>query len=72
MSTQVPPVPEPKDRIWIRLYREDDAASVGRHGSRHQLLHAVAAHNDIVDITTHEADLEEIFLAYYRDEEVSA
>jgi len=38
-------------------------------GAIGELLHAVAAHNDIVDITTHEADLEEIFLAYYRDEE---
>jgi ABC-2 type transport system ATP-binding protein len=36
------------------------------------LLHAVAQHNDIVDITTHEADLEEIFLTYYRDEESEA
>ncbi|MCB2224358.1 MAG: ABC transporter ATP-binding protein [Actinobacteria bacterium] len=36
------------------------------------LLHAVAGHNDIVDVTTHEADLEEIFLTYYRDEEETA
>ncbi|MBU1225779.1 MAG: ABC transporter ATP-binding protein [Actinobacteria bacterium] len=33
------------------------------------LLTTVAGRYDVIDITTHEADLEEIFLTYYRDEE---
>jgi len=36
------------------------------------LLTTIAGRYDVVDITTHDADLEEIFLAYYRDDEVSA
>jgi len=36
------------------------------------LLTTVAGRYDIIDITTHEADLEEIFLTYYRDEEEGA
>ena len=36
------------------------------------LLTLLAGRYDIVDITTHEADLEEIFLTYYRDEEEGA
>jgi hypothetical protein len=36
------------------------------------LLRAVMDRYDLVDIHTQEADLEEIFLTYYRDEEVSA
>ena len=36
------------------------------------LLGAAAGRYTLVDINTQEADLEEIFLTYYRDEEVSA
>jgi ABC-2 type transport system ATP-binding protein len=32
------------------------------------LLTTVAGKYDVIDITTHDADLEEIFLAYYREE----
>jgi hypothetical protein len=35
------------------------------------LLKAVTAHYDVVDISTQEADLEEIFLTYYRDDQVT-
>ncbi len=41
-------------------------------GRMDALLKAATSHNDILDITSEEADLEEIFLTYYRDEEVSA
>ncbi len=41
-------------------------------GRMDALLKAASAHNDIVDITSEEADLEEIFLTYYRDGEVTA
>jgi ABC-2 type transport system ATP-binding protein len=36
------------------------------------LLTTVAGRYDVIDITTHEADLEEIFLTYYRDEDEEA
>jgi len=36
------------------------------------LLTTVAGRYDVIDITTHDADLEEIFLAYYRGEEEGA
>jgi len=36
------------------------------------LLRAVMDRYDLLDIHTQEADLEEIFLTYYRDEEVAA
>ncbi|MCJ7726441.1 MAG: ABC transporter ATP-binding protein, partial [Acidimicrobiia bacterium] len=36
------------------------------------LLTTVAGRYDVIDITTHEADLEEIFLTYYRGEEEGA
>ncbi len=39
------------------------------HGETGPLLRAVAGRCNIVDISTQEADLEEIFLTYYRDEE---
>jgi ABC-2 type transport system ATP-binding protein len=39
------------------------------HGATGPLLQAVAGRCTIVDISTQEADLEEIFLTYYRDEE---
>ena len=37
-------------------------------GKMEQLLAFVSEHSTLVDITTAEADLEEIFLTYYRDE----
>jgi ABC-2 type transport system ATP-binding protein len=50
---------------------EDHRASFSYDGKMDVLLKAVAGRYDLVDITTEEADLEEIFLTYYRDEEVS-
>ena len=41
-------------------------------GDMGALLKAAATKYAIVDITTQEADLEEIFLTYYRDEAVMA
>jgi ABC-2 type transport system ATP-binding protein len=40
-------------------------------GQMETLLKVVTDKYTLVDITTQEADLEEIFLTYYRDEEVS-
>jgi ABC-2 type transport system ATP-binding protein len=40
-------------------------------GSIDALLTTVAGRYDVIDITTHEADLEEIFLTYYREEGVA-
>lgn len=37
-------------------------------GSMDALLRTIVDRHDVLDITTREADLEEIFLAYYRDE----
>ena len=37
-------------------------------GKMEVLLKTVADRYDVVDITTQEADLEEIFLTYYREE----
>jgi len=41
-------------------------------GEMGPLLNAVVQRHGIVDISTQEADLEEIFLTYYRDEERTA
>jgi ABC-2 type transport system ATP-binding protein len=41
-------------------------------GQMETLLKVVTERYSLLDITTHEADLEEIFLTYYRDEEVTA
>jgi hypothetical protein len=41
-------------------------------GKMEVLLRAVMDRYDLLDIRTQEADLEEIFLQYYRDEEVTA
>ncbi len=38
-------------------------------GTIDALLTTIAGRYDVVDIVTHEADLEEVFLTYYRDEE---
>ncbi len=53
--------------------------SVGDHqvvlsydGKIEVLLRVVMDRYDLLDIHTQEADLEEIFLTYYRDEEVTA
>ncbi len=46
----------------------DHRISLSYEGKMHSLLEAVTAKYDVVDITTQEADLEEIFLTYYRDE----
>lgn len=40
-------------------------------GKMAELLASVADRYEVVDISTHEADLEEIFLTYYRDDEVA-
>jgi ABC-2 type transport system ATP-binding protein len=41
-------------------------------GTMETLLNVVTANYTLVDISTQEADLEEIFLTYYRDEDVTA
>ena len=51
---------------------DNNRVTVSYDGKMHALLRTVADRYEIVDITTHEADLEEIFLTYYRDEEVPA
>jgi ABC-2 type transport system ATP-binding protein len=51
---------------------EDHRAVLSYDGKMDVLLKAAMDHSDVVDITTEEADLEDIFLTYYRDEEVSA
>ena len=51
---------------------DDHRAVLSYDGKIHDLLKTVADRYDIVDMTTQEADLEEIFLTYYRDEEVVA
>lgn len=50
---------------------EDHRVFLSYHGKIDLLLRAVADRYELVDVTTHEADLAEIFLTYYRDEEVA-
>jgi ABC-2 type transport system ATP-binding protein len=50
------------------LVVEDHRAVLSYDGQMAALLKTVAARYDVVDIHTQEADLEEIFLTYYRDE----
>jgi len=50
---------------------EDHRAMLSYDGKMDILLKTVADRYDLVDIATQEADLEEIFLTYYRDEEVT-
>ncbi len=47
---------------------DDQHVTLSFDGSMADLLRAAADHGTVVDISTQEADLEEIFLAYYRDE----
>ena len=60
------------------VQRVADRVGIIRHavlsydGKMEVLLKTVADRYDVVDITTQEADLEEIFLTYYRDEEVTS
>ncbi len=46
----------------------DHRAELAYDGKMDALLATLAGRYDLVDITTREADLEEIFLAYYRDD----
>jgi ABC-2 type transport system ATP-binding protein len=48
---------------------ENHRATLSYDGKIHALLQQVADRYEVVDITTREADLEEIFLTYYEDEE---
>jgi ABC-2 type transport system ATP-binding protein len=50
---------------------ENHRATLSYDGAMGALLRTVAERYDVVDITTREADLEEIFLTYYRDEGTS-
>jgi ABC-2 type transport system ATP-binding protein len=50
---------------------ENDHVRLSFDGDMGVLLQAASTHHTIVDITTNEADLEEIFLAYYHDEEAT-
>ena len=45
----------------------DHRVQLSFEGTMDTLLKAVAARYELVDIITQEADLEEIFLAYYQD-----
>jgi ABC-2 type transport system ATP-binding protein len=47
---------------------EDHHVRLSYDGTMDALLRRVANHYDVVDITTEEADLEEIFLTYYRED----
>ena len=47
---------------------DNHRAAFSFNGEMAVLLRTVAEHYDVVDINTREADLEEIFLTYYRDE----
>jgi ABC-2 type transport system ATP-binding protein len=49
---------------------ENNHVCMSFDGDMGALLKVAAEHYSIVDISTQEADLEEIFLTYYRDEEV--
>ena len=61
------PVPGVRDVVV-----ENHRASLSYQGRMDALLKALAEKYDVVDISTHEADLEEIFLRYYHDEDVTA
>ena len=60
------PVPGVQD-VLVDNHR----ATLSYQGRMDVLLRALAEKYDVVDITTHEADLEEIFLRFYEDEEVT-
>jgi len=51
---------------------ENHRVMLSYEGKMAVLLKTVADRYDVVDINTHEADLEDIFLTYYRDEEETA
>ena len=51
---------------------KDHQAILSYDGKMETLLRVVMERYDLLDIHTQEADLEEIFLAYYRDDEVTA
>jgi ABC-2 type transport system ATP-binding protein len=53
------------------VHVEDRRALLSYDGKMEALLKAVTEHYDVVDISTQEADLEEIFLTYYRDDQVT-
>ena len=48
---------------------ENNHVALSFDGQMETLLRVVTERYHVLDITTHEADLEEIFLTYYRDEE---
>jgi ABC-2 type transport system ATP-binding protein len=51
---------------------EDRRVSLSYEGKMEEMLRAVMDRYELLDIHTQEADLEEIFLAYYREAEVAA
>ena len=51
------------------LVVDNHTVSMSFDGSMDALLKTATEHNHLIDINTREADLEEIFLTYYRDEE---
>ena len=50
---------------------QNEHVTLSFDGQMETLLKVVTERFHVLDITTHEADLEEIFLTYYRDEEVN-
>jgi hypothetical protein len=51
---------------------EADRVSLRFGGAMSDLLDAVRSGPTLVDISTHDASLEEIFLAFYRDDDATA
>jgi ABC-2 type transport system ATP-binding protein len=48
---------------------DDHRVTLAYDGTIDVLLKAAMEHNNVIDITTHEADLEDIFLTYYRGDD---
>ncbi len=55
----------------VRELRVEDHRAVLSYDGKMDVLLRMLHNYDVVDISTHEADLEEIFLTYYRDEVTS-
>ena len=51
---------------------DDTRVRVTFEGQLHDLITAAGRANELLDVHTQEADLEEVFLTYYRDEQASA
>ena len=67
---------EPEESVFegitgIRsLLIERNRVFISYEGTMEKLLSAVMSKCDLLDVSTNEADLEEVFLTYYHDESV--